>query len=71
MSTYIVSKNHKPYLTTHSEEEACTLFDNLVYSGYYRQAAVHVLPKSGYGKELLLEACDEPSDFDWEERSAG
>ena len=43
MTVYVVNKNQQPCLATLSEAEACDVFEKLVRSGSFRQAAVHIV----------------------------
>ena len=56
MNVYIVTKNEQPCLTTLDEREACALYEDLLHSGRYRQAAVLFVPANTDNRKVLLEA---------------
>ena len=56
MTVYVVTRNRQPCLATLSETEACDLYEKLVHSGCFRQAAVHIVQIAESRKRVLLEA---------------
>ncbi|MCG8356420.1 MAG: hypothetical protein MI920_12685 [Kiloniellales bacterium] len=56
MSVYIVTKDAVPFCATFSRNEASAIFDDIVHSGRYRQAATLVVSPLGDGYEVLQEA---------------
>lgn len=56
MQVYIVIKNDKPCGVTLKRREAYALYDDIVRSGQYRQAAVRAIAAGDDEQEVVFEA---------------
>ncbi len=60
MQVYIVIKNDKPCGVTLKRREAYELYDDIVRSGRYHQAAVRSIAAGDDDQEVVLEAFQAP-----------